>query len=152
MRAQHTAPFQWWHLKLQHASAIFVKRTWGRDLKKDGPGKIPHIFLRLLAAICFIYISIEDFDEKYLFTSMGGITDTPYILDIYNDTRYGFTPPSPPPPKEILDGPLFWAEKLVFDTKLGIPISALNEASKIVVCCRGSPLGRSSKTLFFKRN
>ena len=36
----------------------------------------------------------------------------------------------PPLPKKILDGPLLWADKLVFDTKLGIPISALNEASK----------------------
>ena len=36
----------------------------------------------------------------------------------------------PPPPKKILDGPLLWAQKMVFDTILGVPISALNEASK----------------------
>ena len=40
VRARHAAPFQWWHLNLQHAIAIFFKRTWGRDLKKDGLPKI----------------------------------------------------------------------------------------------------------------
>ena len=32
--------------------------------------------------------------------------------------------------KKILDGPLLWAQKMVFDTILGVPISALNEAPK----------------------
>ena len=74
----------------------FLKGLGAGTSKKMAPGKIPHIFLRVRAAICFIYISTEDFDEKYLFTSMGGITDTPYSLDIYNDTRYGLTnPPTP---------------------------------------------------------
>ena len=72
----HAALFQWWYLKLHHTSAIFLKRTRCRDLKKDDPRQntahnqcyIPMILSNQLSTRSMLYISLM---QKFFFWISG---------------------------------------------------------------------------------